>query len=81
MIVDGSNMSNETEVRHRFNICAKLARELRHDLKWSLERIVDTLPIALRQCLDNGGFSPDEARGSWIQSVPQAPVEGKIWMP
>lgn len=74
MIADGSNYKNESEIKYRINVAAKLARELRYDLKWSIQRIMDNMPAALRDMLDNGGYSPDESRDSWIKT-PEKPTD------
>lgn len=74
MIADGSNYKNESEIKYRINVAAKLARELRYDLKWSIQRIMDNMPVALRDMLDNGGYSPDESRDSWIKT-PEKPTD------
>lgn len=50
------------EVRRRFDICARIYRELRGDLKWSLPRIMDNLPRALRCALDGTPWKPDDRR-------------------
>lgn len=55
------------ETKRRFDICAKIFRELKGDLGWSLQRILDHLPTYLRNELDGVLYEPD-SRKSWITS-------------
>ena len=63
------NMRNPTrdEIKRRFGICINWAKTLRGDLKWGLDRIVDTMPEVLRAHLLGGEFKPD-TRQCWIPS-------------
>ncbi len=63
------SMRNPTheEVKRRFTICINWAKTLRGDLKWGLDRIVDTMPEVLRAHLLGGEFKPD-ARACWLPS-------------
>ena len=53
------------EVRRRFRICVELVRQLRGDLGWGLQRVVDHLPHYLRCELDGVQWKPD-ARVVWV---------------
>jgi hypothetical protein len=53
------------EVRHRFAICERLFRQLRGDLGWGLDRVLDHLPHYLRCELDGQTWEPD-ARTFWM---------------
>lgn len=61
------SMRNPTreEIKRRFEICINWAKTLRGDLKWGLDRIVDTMPDVLRTTLLGGEFKPD-TRQCWI---------------
>lgn len=61
---DGARQT-QSEIKRRFDLCADLAGRMRTDLHWSLQRIHDTLPLALRCELDGANWEPDE-RQSWI---------------
>jgi hypothetical protein len=61
---DGGRMT-AAEVRRRFAICERLVRQLRGDLGWGLQRILDHLPEYLRCELDGVSWSPD-ARTVWV---------------
>jgi hypothetical protein len=62
--VDGSRMTG-SEVRRRYLICEKWLRTLRHE-GWSITRILDLMPRALRTELDGGTFDPGEERRVWM---------------
>ena len=53
------------EVRRRFAICERLVRQLRGDLGWGLQRVLDHLPVYLRCELDGVPWEPD-ARVVWV---------------
>lgn len=53
------------EIEWRFRICIKWFVTLRRDLGWSVPRILDDLPKALRHELDGTPYSPDEKHVSW----------------
>lgn len=53
------------EVRRRFSICERLLRQLRGDLKWGLQRVLDHIPRYLRYELDGVRWEPD-ARVTWV---------------
>lgn len=57
----------QSEVKRRFEMCAKIFETLRSDMKWSIERILDKLPIYLGCELDGADWKPD-ARTLWIPS-------------
>ena len=52
------------EIRRRFRICEQLVRQLRGDLGWGLQRVVDHLPHYLRCELEGVAWRPD-ARVVW----------------
>jgi len=60
---DKSRMTR-AEVRRRFDICASVFGQLRRDVGWSTERILDHLPGLLRAELDGIPWAPD-TRGAW----------------
>jgi len=53
------------EVRRRFAICERVVRQLRGDLRWGLQRVLDHLPRYLRCELDGVAWTPDE-REIWV---------------
>lgn len=55
-------------VKDRFDILAKWFKVMRGDLSWSLQRVLDTLPRALRAELDGEEFVPDN-RATWATST------------
>jgi hypothetical protein len=59
------------EVKRRGRICTQLFRELRGDLKWGVDRILDHLPSFLRKELDGIPWQPEARRASWVE--PAAP--------
>ena len=61
---DGARMTG-TEVRRRFGICERLVRQLRSDLGWGLQRVMDRLPYYLRCELDGQTWEPD-SRTIWM---------------
>jgi len=52
------------KVKERFEICVRIFRVLRGDLKWGVERIMGHLPHYLRCELDGLPWEPD-ARATW----------------
>lgn len=56
-----------SEVKRRFDVCAKIFALLRGDLKWGLQRIADHLPRYLRAELDGKTWEPEQ-REVWIPS-------------
>ncbi|MBI3184629.1 MAG: hypothetical protein HYZ28_21035 [Myxococcales bacterium] len=63
---DGSRPTGD-EVRRRFALCERLLRQLRGDLGWGLQRVLDHLPKYLRCELDGVPWRP-EARTVWVPS-------------
>jgi hypothetical protein len=61
---DHSQMTG-AEVRRRFDICARLVGQLRGDLGWGLQRVLDHLPGYLRCELDGQPWEPDR-RTCWM---------------
>ena len=61
---DGARMTGD-EVRRRFGICEKLYRQLRGDLDWGVQRVLDHLPQYLRCELDGVPWEPDH-RTCWM---------------
>lgn len=53
-----------SEVRRRYLICEKWLRSLRHE-GWSVTRILDIVPRALRTELEGGVFDPGEKSRLW----------------
>ena len=62
--LDGSRIT-AAEVRRRFEICERLFRQLRGDLGWGLQRVLDHLPHYLRCELDGQPWEPDR-RTCWM---------------
>lgn len=56
------------ELKRRFEICTKLIEHLKGDLKWSLQRTLDYLPIYLRCEVHGIAYTPDTRR---MWAVPQ----------
>jgi hypothetical protein len=63
----GKVITTAAEIKNRTNLCIDMARLLRHEAKWSIDRIVDTLPRLLRRRLDGLDFDPttEVARHTW----------------
>lgn len=61
---DKSRMT-KSEAARRFKIVETLVRELRAEHGWSFERILDTVPTALRCKLDGIPWAPDLSRNAW----------------
>jgi hypothetical protein len=61
---DGARMT-QAEVRRRFDICERVFRQLRGDLGWGLQRVLDHLPGYLRCELDGAPWEPDR-RTLWM---------------
>lgn len=57
-----------SEVKRRTAVCIRIFRELRGDLKWGVDRIVDNLPRFLRSELDGIAWAPVATRASWSPS-------------
>lgn len=62
--VDQARMTR-AEVRHRFDICRRILVQLRGDLGWGLQRVLDRLPHYLRCELDGQPWEPD-TRTIWM---------------
>ena len=62
--IDGSTMTT-SEVKRRFGICERLFKNLRGDLGWGIERIIDHLAEYLRYELDGVVWEPDK-RSCWM---------------
>ncbi len=57
----------EQVLKDRTDFCVDKASEMRRDLGWPIERIVDTLPEVLTAHLDNRTWEPSK-RQSWATS-------------
>jgi hypothetical protein len=57
--VEDHGPQTQAEIKRRFDICARVFRVLRGDLKWSVTRILDHLPRYLRCELDGQPWKPD----------------------
>lgn len=53
------------EAKRRGQICVKMFRELRGDLKWTVERILDEMPRFLQMELDGVSWEPVAKRSTW----------------
>lgn len=60
------SVMTHNEVKARFEICTEGFCIMRKDLKWSVPRIIDELPVYLRCKLDRIDWTPDEERAAWI---------------
>lgn len=56
---------SKAEMKHRADICVKIFRILRGDLKWGVERAIDYLPRFLRSELDGVDWKPDARLALW----------------
>lgn len=56
----------DAEIKRRFDICFKAYKILRNDLGWSLQRVEDEMPVALRSLLDGGSWEPTKRRDAWV---------------
>lgn len=52
------------EKKHRATLCIEIARVLRGDCKWSVDRVVDHLPKYLLQAIDGIDWKPP-TRNVW----------------
>lgn len=70
LVRDGSGrvIATQDEIKRRANLCIDMAKQLRHDAQWSVDRIADALPRMLRRRLDGQDFDPttESARASWF---------------
>lgn len=66
LALDGATVTTR-EVKRRFDICVKIFKELRGDVKWGVSRIIDYLPEYLRAELDGEPWEPDTRR-CWVPS-------------
>lgn len=66
----GKVITTKDEIKRRVNLCVDMAKQLRHDAKWSVDRIADALPRMLRRRLDGQDFDPttEAARASWFSA-------------
>lgn len=65
-----SSAARETprdEAKRRISICIRIFKDLRGDLSWGIDRILDHLPKFLRCELDNVPWRPEPyaARAGW----------------
>lgn len=69
--------SNPTlhQAKWRTEILARYYRELRSDLHWSEERILEHLPYILRCELDGKRWEPPSVEDAWAPSVLAAQLE------
>lgn len=65
MVLDKAPQT-EREVKRRFEICARIFKVLRGDMKWSISRALDKLPEYLRCELDGTPYDPKDARAVWM---------------
>ncbi len=59
------SVQTRDEIERRFRICIRWFVLLRRELGWSVPRILDDLPKALRHELDGTPYAPDEKRVGW----------------
>lgn len=69
-------VKTRNEVKRRFKICMMWFVRLRRDLNWSIPRILDALPRALRHELDGTPFDPEaeSKRIGWAGNEPPSPL-------
>ncbi len=67
ILVSGSADAKPTaaEAKRRSQICVKMFRELRGDLSWTVERILDEMPRFLQMELDGVSWEPQAKRATW----------------
>lgn len=76
-LVDGMVMTR-SEIKRRLVICAEWVLILRKDCGWSLPRIADELPKALRSRLDGLDYTPTrEGAQSWSSDN----ARNLVWLP
>jgi len=65
------------EMERRFHICARWFVTLRRDCGWSVPRILDELPMILRNELDGIRYEPtgEGDRQSWVKDAPGEALE------
>ena len=65
--VDGKPRPRMTaaEIKRRFNILADWFGVMKGDLGWSLQRVMDNLPIALQKTLNGDSYTPDVRHAAW----------------
>lgn len=66
ILVHASARPTKDEMKRRAAICIEVIRTLRGDLKWGIERILDTLHTALRAKLDGTTWEPMSNGRSWV---------------
>lgn len=66
----------QDEIKRRFRICIEAMCVLRRDLHWSMPRILDEIPRALRAKLDGAEWNPETERKTWVGS--EAEAQGKV---
>lgn len=62
----GAPRATQAEAARRTQLCLKIFRALRGDLKWTLPRAIDHLSIYLRKELDGEPWEPEAKRASWM---------------
>lgn len=70
ILVHGGPRISRTEMKRRGELCLKVFRVLRGDLKWGVDRIVDELPKYLRAELDGVAWEPEAKRALWASGRP-----------
>lgn len=53
------------EIKRRFKILADWFGVMKGDLGWSLQRVMDNLPIALQKTLAGESYTPDVRHAAW----------------
>lgn len=66
-VVDGKPRPRMTaaEIKRRFDILAGWFGVMKGDLGWSLQRVMDSLPIALQKTLAGESYTPDVRHAAW----------------
>lgn len=66
-VVDGKPRPRMTaaEIKRRFDILADWFGVMKGDLGWSLQRVMDSLPIALQKTLAGESYTPDVRHAAW----------------
>jgi hypothetical protein len=65
ILVTGAPRISRDEIRRRAAICMRIFRQLRGDLNFGIEKILDHLPKFLRCELDGIPWEPDATRTTW----------------
>ena len=67
--IENNPAPTRAAVKHKFDIIMGHAVELRGDLQWGIDRIVDTMPEMLAAARNGGRWEPPaDMRKCWVPS-------------